>query len=399
MIDTKIDQKYEKKYLKYKKKYADLQSRMAMNTITGGSEHKPDVHETDQKEQQEEGNVHIAFNKSLHEQNKNVENVKNVKKDYQKERYNQLLKQLSHADTDHVTKGKYFVILYGPPASGKSLIRENILLTINKRENENTDNIKTSFIDTQIDEIAYNVISTEKDITKICQQIKLSKDSNDCNKGLENNENITVRDQLQCLKKNIIGNSELSSDLINCSFNIYDQGRDNSLSELKIYYGLYMLKNIFFEISTYSEYLDKIIDTALGNKYTVMILYPFTDNIDILGKRALKRGADEGRVLHKCKPEKGYDASIDTKAQGCIKGYRKLKAMYINNNNVEFYTYLNDYDPDNENKSQNDTYPGNKKESQNDSNLPILKQNTALEKDKDIILPYNDCSISAGVEK
>lgn len=122
-------------------------------------------------------------------------------------------------------------------------------------------------------------------------------ESTNCSKTCLSEQNVKISEKLKCISNQIKNNHNynLTKELIDCSYDIYKQGRDDSLSELKMFYGFYMLKNIFFEISSYhEEYLNRIIDSAINYNYTVMILYPFTSNIKILGIALYKEVKKKG---------------------------------------------------------------------------------------------------------
>lgn len=217
---------------------------------------------------------------------------------------NSLLKYLNNIYTcsgkNNTSKNRYIVILYGPPASGKSLARKVACHIINKYFNEHTSDEKLyeTFIDTSVDELTYNVQINNESVSDILKKIILNFLKN-------NNINPTDKNILSFLNKNI--------DAIQAeSFKIYKENRMDALSELLFYFSTFLNKNIFFEIATANiKYLKSIVRSLKNYNYIPIVIYPFIDDVNIIYKRSLLRGLEEGRFL-KCNGDYGLYNIIQT---------------------------------------------------------------------------------------
>jgi len=196
------------------------------------------------------------------------------------------LKCISERTEQIETKNKYFMILYGPPASGKTLGRKIgcHLLQEKYSENINVEQIINTFIDTNVDELTYNTKIDGKTVRDLL---------------LENVNNL-CQDQ-KCTEKYVHDNIE---KFVESGFKIYKQGRADSLSELLFYFSVYLNKNIFIEMSSGDiDYLEKVINSLNYYGYIPIIIYPFVPDVKILYDRSIRRGLKEGRFLYCSKKE------------------------------------------------------------------------------------------------
>jgi hypothetical protein len=204
----------------------------------------------------------------------------------------------SYAKAPTTTTKKYFVILYGPPASGKTIARKIACHKIKELfgENMSMEKIYESFIDTGIDEIAYEV---EKDDKKLKDRLII-------------NLNSIVPDA----KNNMRTVTEKINELADSSFRLYRENRPDYLSELLYYFAVFLGKNIFFETSTGDPvYINNVAKSLGYYGYTPIFIYPFINDVNILYKRSIERGLKEGRFL-KCS-----NYGLVEQMTGCLKNY------------------------------------------------------------------------------
>ena len=124
---------YQDKYLKYKSKYNELKKKDEIYNLIGGK---------------------IPFN------SRDIDDVFKFIKE-------------NMGDVNNVTEKKYFVILYGPPASGKTLSRKIACNIIKQqfREKSTYQEIMNSFVDTSVDDIVYNIKDKDNDNDKTIKEI------------------------------------------------------------------------------------------------------------------------------------------------------------------------------------------------------------------------------------
>lgn len=202
------------------------------------------------------------------------------------------------------TKNRYFVILYGPPGSGKSTSRYLSCHLIKKyfKEDLNVNSICTSFIDTGIDDITYEV---EIDNIKVRDLLK-----NNLRKHIKDN----IQDKREYVKQHI-------DELVKTSFEIYRKHRPDEVSELLFYFSVFLNKNIFMEISSGdTSYINNIVTSMGYYNYIPIFIYPLVKDVNILYKRAIGRGLREGRFL-KCDGPYG----LADKMTECLKEYENIK--------------------------------------------------------------------------
>lgn len=223
------------------------------------------------------------------------------------------------------TQKQYLVILYGPPGSGKTRAREIILDKICTTYNENSDQLKKSFIDTSIDDLV-NIYSIkgitgedalinkfDENLNKNCMDQVLALELYDKRKANIKIKEIANINLINCIKKNIKKFN---------SYDIYSKYRKNidSLSELLFFLSVYIKKNIYMEISSCDiTYIDKIIKSLHYYNYIPIVVYPFVSNANILYDRTINRSLDIGRVME-CKGQFG----IEEKMKICYNNFNKL---------------------------------------------------------------------------
>jgi hypothetical protein len=243
------------------------------------------------------------------------------------------------------TTNKYFVILYGPPASGKTLAKKIATQIIKNNFDEqlgNEDIFKT-FIDSSVDELTYD--------------------------KLVNGTTTSVIDLLlETLNKKIITENidknklrPFINDIVDDTFKIYKENRADSLSELMIFLASFLNKNIFFETSTAGlSYIHGLLDILTWHNYKPILIYPYTNDVRLLYERSIDRGLKEGRFL-KCYTAFGlntiYDKNVNTYNEEIVtKKFmdpHKIFLIYRYNANIE----KDDYDSFNKfNFEKLDTY-------------------------------------------
>ena len=225
----------------------------------------------------------------------------------------------------YVSKNKYLIILYGPPASGKTIARKIAFQLIKKYFDEDLsieDLLKTA-IDTGLDEITYDAVVDGDTISnKLITAYK---------NNIKHNFNGKSDNELKMLiKKHINDFSKSSND-------IYYKNRQNELSEMLFYIATFLNKNIYFEISGgSSEYVIKMINTFKYYNYIPVIIYPFINNIDVLFERSVIRGTQDGRFLT-C-------GDIEQKAISSKKDYKLIKKFMNKQNKYLHFQYNANFD-------------------------------------------------------
>jgi len=236
------------------------------------------------------------------------------------------------------TVKKYCVILFGPPASGKTLAKKIATAYINKYYDQQTtyEEIAKSFIDCNLDDIVYDIKIDTKTVKDTLLQI-----TNDTLFGnpsqaiAQSGDAVAAADMLSKIsftskspgstsqspifasavppsfpsavnisdaEKIVLAKQHIDT-LVGKTGDVYFKNRSNGdkLSELLRYVAAFLGHNLYIEIATPQEdYLKNIIFTFCDwYQYIPIIIYPFTNNPDILCERMYKRGISEGRFL-KC---------------------------------------------------------------------------------------------------
>jgi len=265
---------YEEKYLKYKNKYIEEKYKIkVLNNIYNNFIHN--------NLEQKGGNTYTFRNTNL------------------KSTLEYIFNHYEKMDSIKNTTKKYFVILYGPPASGKTLAK-NIACHIIKKymeEKISEKEILNTFVDSNIDNLTYDQeIKDEEEqksndiyITlqkKLLKELQKTKDT----LGMKENEEVTP--------ENIVN----FNDFIKTYGGLYYINRTQTLSDLMIFLGSYLNRNIFFETASGNiGYPNILINILKWYNYIPIIVYPYIenipDNITELYKRSIKRGNSEGRFL------------------------------------------------------------------------------------------------------
>jgi len=190
-----------------------------------------------------------------------------------------------------MTSKKYCVVLYGPPASGKSMARNIAAHWIKTQMHEEIDEseIVSTFIDTNVDEIVYKLetmdgIDVKEKLTRLSNHI-----INPLNDG-----SMTDHDKIKIAKREI-------DQLVKQSSSIYFSKRTDAdiVSEMLRFVAAFLERNIYIEISSGNvDYIEHhILDFCKWYDYTPVIVYPFVKNVGILCDRMYKRAIIDGRYM------------------------------------------------------------------------------------------------------
>lgn len=222
------------------------------------------------------------------------------------------------------TTNKYIVILYGPPASGKTVAR-NIACHLLKTYFEDSksgdiSNIVNSFIDTSVDDINSDIVYEDGK---------------------------TVGSELIKIAKNAEGKS--SEMLANEAGPIYMKHRKtaDTISEMLMYFSSVFNKNFFVEISSpHIDYIENLLTSFGYYDYIPIIIYPFHKDPNVLFERSQERAKKDGRYI-RC----GTKHGIYTKAKSCIDNYKALTEIIKGYKNSVSYQYNTElYDKEDESK-------------------------------------------------
>ncbi len=290
---------YQQKYMKYKNKYNELKNIKELYNLVGG---KTGFNPTDIND------IFRYVTENLDDSSKITDPVPYATYPY--------LPQSTYP-----LKSKFFVICYGPPASGKSLSRK-IACNIIKQHfsdvipesfrSSNVDEMMKTFVDTSVDDIIYNINTKEKvDITS--DRVKTVKDIliGNISKVFKNDIRFTkvadfedfekilsTKDKLELLQNSEI--SEQFKEQVTVNQKLYFNYKDiaDDISLLLGAFAILRKKNVFFEIASPAvEYMNDLISVLYKWKYNIIFIYPYTTDIDLLCKRSINRGCAEGRVV------------------------------------------------------------------------------------------------------
>lgn len=194
------------------------------------------------------------------------------------------------------TTRKYFVILYGPPGSGKTdAFKESCkLIKEHFEEHLNIDEIMSTFINSGLDDLVYRFVHKTDEPHNIDNtKIKLIKSLNEFLRRKlgysSGDEKIT-----ETFVKNPINASELGNN----SYKIYSKMKSSmdDMSSLLLWVASYFKRNILFEISSGDfKYINNMI--ALLSGYIPIIIYPYSNNLKQLFERNAIRSLSEGRFV------------------------------------------------------------------------------------------------------
>ena len=287
---------YKNKYLKYKSKYLELkfenEINQYINSQIGGSKFRYNVDDT-------YNNDDIL--------------------QYIKNRFS-LNKESFFSSAPIKTTNKYFVIIYGPFSSNNIIakkIAQSIILKTESNLNFNFKNLNDTFMDTNIDELFYDLVSCDND--NKCNKISdiLNKNLNELkidDISKKNLEELTIIN-------NIIDAKYLKS--IKLFKDNYETAQ--SVSNLILDLAKILKKNIFFE--TYGtndtiESLYKNIDSIIKDKYIPIIIFPYCNKNNIYNIYTTILSHDINLFLKKTDIEKSISQS-DNNFTKLIENYNK----------------------------------------------------------------------------
>jgi GTPase SAR1 family protein len=160
----------------------------------------------------------------------------------------------------------YLLILYGPPASGKTSAIEQITKYLNLSSNN---------INIDVDKFVYDT-KQWKDFTKLLEDDKI---------------------------KNISYDKLDDDPIIQNIAKQYKNIRSRTSFMINILVGIALMYNynVVMEMSGrgLEWYMTHIINEFIHYKYNVHIVYPYTDNVNMLYNRSIKRGYEEYRFVSK----------------------------------------------------------------------------------------------------
>jgi hypothetical protein len=260
------------------------------------------------------------------------------------------------------TNKRYFILLYGPPASGKSSARYIAYSILKKLFNEEVKEIQETFIDTNVDELTEITMTADGKTVKetLINNFKetLEKDHDRLSKLksqpmtpeelLKNEEKIKAIDKFTDtgsitpeLTEFLLNNLSTYTSETN---KVYFNNRADDVSSLLLFFSVFMGKNIFIEMASPSlVYADKILDDlnySLRNlKYIPIVMYPFVNDTTILRTRSIERATQDGRFII-------YDNKfgIKQKAIQCLKTlvdlYDKEESKTLNDTEKSILNHL-----------------------------------------------------------
>jgi hypothetical protein len=231
--------------------------------------------------------------------------------------------------------------LYAPPGSGKSIARKVAFKIMKDVFGEQLDysSLERTFIDTGIDEIAYD--------------LKLG---SDVNRTQDNMKSIFIEKLNQLLGRNDITDTNLNyiltanpdiltetivDEIVEATYSAYiiSKKEADPLSDSLKLFAIYLKYNIFIETSTWDDdYWNNLLSIMSHYKYIPIVLYPFTINTDLLYKRSVARGKKEYRFLQKI--------LLHNLIKKDMMDYKKLKECIKNifSDNYYFAVYDTDID-------------------------------------------------------
>lgn len=240
--------------------------------------------------------------------------------------------------TPYQTKNRYIVILYGPPNSGKGVARKIICNKLRHEFNETLDesNIFSTFIDTGVDDIIYQIQDDVNDKT-IKEKLKMSFYDNLAKKGI-------VHDNDDEIKKYIVENI---NEIANNSYNEYSKNKKtgDAISEIMKFLTIFLGMNMFIETASWNKnYWNNFLSLVSYYNYMPVIVYPFTTNTNILFERNIDRGLQEFRFLALRGPYgiKRMATNMQITFKTMIQDVRNMFIM----NNIYVYVYDTDIDKD-----------------------------------------------------
>ena len=235
-----------------------------------------------------------------------------------------------HECTNNIkTTNKYFVILYGPPASGKQVARKLACKFIKKIFNESSpvEDIFKSFVDTGIDEILYSTYHNPAD--PAMERLTIKEKFKSTLDLLFLNHQIPEEQKIKYLQRSLsnVEVKEVFGENKDLYFEYRNQKNLDALSLIIGSVATLTHNNVFFETASPSvEYINNLISVVYYNSYKVILMYPYTSEIDLLMERNISRAVEEGRILMR--------KDIGDKMLGCLRGYEDNIISRVNPNSL-----------------------------------------------------------------
>jgi hypothetical protein len=306
---------YSKKYIKYKNKYFELKYLENVINMLGGA---------------------LCSDTNKIQEFKNINDILSY------------MKQEEECVSKVSTKQKYIIILYGPPGSGKTDAFHIATKLITEHFNENKDNIEKTFINTGLDDLVNKTIlkeypdkSVKNVLVENLKSLIISKMSNN-----KKYEELTNDDKKKIINDNMDPfykqdkKQEEKSSLLRGQFDIYNLARNeiDPVSSLLLWFAVYLKKNIIFETSAGSfDYINTLIELVIWYNYIPIIIYPYSNNLDLIYSRILDRTLLQGRFITK--------SIVSAKMKNSINNFNieinKYKNKTISRKNIIIASYNN----------------------------------------------------------
>jgi hypothetical protein len=303
----------EKKYLKYKTKYLKKKKEVIYNLY---------------------GGVYDKLQMTINNENDTIM---------------ELLHNEISANSVTKTVNKYIIITYGPTGSGKTNAKTIGLNCIKDFFEEQLIN-KDTFIDTGVDDIIYSYSPKNKPgeapalriKNQLVKKLKETFSSDLLCDEIQKNEEYGEKRKKQLDTHN----AKISKE----SFDIYSIFRKEAdkISDLLLSFAVALGYNIFFETASEDlSYIYKIVSNVKYYGYIPIIIYPYTNNFNLLYDRTLERGFNEGRFISKT----GSQFSLDSKLKKLIESFNKLinpndKNIITNSTNFLILSYNTNFNID-----------------------------------------------------
>jgi hypothetical protein len=227
---------------------------------------------------------------------------------------------------------KFFVLLYGPPASGKTTARKIACQKIYQMYGGYTsvDELYNTFVDTSVDDIVGDIMQdNDLQTTKNLQTVfyhTLEKYFTENPIELQNS-NITLdiwltNDMIKDKTTYIMSNKTLLNLLATNSFEAYNKNRKSAdaISDLVRDASFFLGLNVFVESASYDEkYWRGVFELVKYYGYTPIIIYPYTKNFVEIQRRNIARGLTSYRILNNDGPY-----GITQKMEECSKSFNLL---------------------------------------------------------------------------
>lgn len=169
-----------------------------------------------------------------------------------------------------------FIIMMGPPGSGKGFLMEYIIRYLNKELNINIDDAKKTIIDDLIEQDDDFIIKTSEFIKKYWSIDEIN--------NLKSNILDTIDSIVHNKPNELLNKLEKTSDELSKIYfetrKKYDNQNDNNIKK-----HLSMKNNIIFETTGQNNFdwlYDKFITKEIRRNYSITLVYPYVNRPDIL---------------------------------------------------------------------------------------------------------------------